>query len=513
MGVFLGIGVQQKNWDGVFNRFRDFVGRWSCRVRDISYRGRVLLVHQFLLPKFLYVARVVPPPADVVVRLQRLIISFVWSGRHWVHSSVCFRPHAVGGLALVHLESRLRAAQVQMWLRYLEGNSDNPAFAVSSAILRNACGAPFCRELIFLSEDVFGTLVLPPFYQAAVHAWFSLNPVLRLPLDSVAAVGSLPLRNSFLSSDGVTVHKLWATVGIWHVSDLLSGLSGSWRVFTAFALPATGSRQLFQNLKAIHVALLRLFPAAFAVGATRVSSPFSGFKFFSVVTGDFVDLSVTPKAVRAVYSHFCSSAFGDFDPVSYWRGVLPAATIPGVVPWIECYRPPACKRDGDLRWRFLHGRLCSAPFFQHIGLLLGPQCPWCGHGTGSVIHLFVECSLLRPTQRVLRAVVRRLYGSDALSLSSYIFGFPRGACRQRSDLANFLLGVAFGVFHRAFVSLVNNGTAARPLLAWFRLVLAQRLRLEFEYHRLSGTLRVFRHRWCFRDALCSLHDGVLVCHF
>jgi len=54
----------------------------SLTERNLTLRGRILVLKTFILSLFGYHASVSPPPQNIISQLQTLVNQFVWKGRH-----------------------------------------------------------------------------------------------------------------------------------------------------------------------------------------------------------------------------------------------------------------------------------------------------------------------------------------------------------------------------------------------------------------------------------------------
>ncbi|KAG8234235.1 hypothetical protein J437_LFUL007741 [Ladona fulva] len=74
-------------------RLRQGILSWKPRSGPMSIRGRVLIVNQFIAPEVWHLLQVYTPRANIVRRLQSLLVDFVWSFRkHWVSSTILSAP-------------------------------------------------------------------------------------------------------------------------------------------------------------------------------------------------------------------------------------------------------------------------------------------------------------------------------------------------------------------------------------------------------------------------------------
>ena len=84
------------------SRLEAFGARW------LSLLGKVTVLNRFVLPLLWYPGAVYPIPRRVLVRLERAMFSFIWSGgTELVKRAVLYQKLEDGGLGVFHLKSKL----------------------------------------------------------------------------------------------------------------------------------------------------------------------------------------------------------------------------------------------------------------------------------------------------------------------------------------------------------------------------------------------------------------------
>ncbi|KAJ8018421.1 hypothetical protein HOLleu_43604 [Holothuria leucospilota] len=107
-GIWFGYGSPESlTWnekvDLVEARLKDFGDR------KISLLGKVTVINRFVYPLLWYPGTVLAAPEGVLVRLERAVFRFLWSGKtELVRRKVVYQVPRQGGLGLVHFPSKLR---------------------------------------------------------------------------------------------------------------------------------------------------------------------------------------------------------------------------------------------------------------------------------------------------------------------------------------------------------------------------------------------------------------------
>jgi hypothetical protein len=107
-GIWFGYGEpEHRTWaekvDLVEAKLQDFSGRW------LSLPGKATVVNRFVYPLLWYPGTVFDIPARIIVKLERAIFGFIWSGKtELVKRRIVYSEPHEGGLGVVHLLSKLR---------------------------------------------------------------------------------------------------------------------------------------------------------------------------------------------------------------------------------------------------------------------------------------------------------------------------------------------------------------------------------------------------------------------
>ncbi|KAJ8022552.1 hypothetical protein HOLleu_37482 [Holothuria leucospilota] len=107
-GIWFGYGSPESlTWNEkvhlVEARLKDFGDRY------ISLLGKVTVINRFVYPLLWYPGTVLAAPEGVLVRPERAVFRFLWSGKtELVRRKVVYQVPRQGGLGLVHFPSKLR---------------------------------------------------------------------------------------------------------------------------------------------------------------------------------------------------------------------------------------------------------------------------------------------------------------------------------------------------------------------------------------------------------------------
>lgn len=104
----------EKNFIENLDKIKKLINVWSSR--GLSIYGKVTIIKSLVIPKFVYVASLMPTPNDVVVELNRLLFKFLWNGKDKVTRLSTINEFENGGLKMIDLECMIKSLRLA-WLK------------------------------------------------------------------------------------------------------------------------------------------------------------------------------------------------------------------------------------------------------------------------------------------------------------------------------------------------------------------------------------------------------------
>ena len=186
LGVYIGVGdLGEVNWRPRISAVENVLSSW--RQRQLSFRGRALVINALALSRVWYVASLVYMPAWVLKELNALVFNFFWKGkRDLVSRSVVVQPTVFAGFSVVNVKFKVFSLVAQWIKRFASSPSSWVSFM------------SFWFQLAFVATPLqvfshpyrFSPDSLSPFYQSLLLSWRALGGAV-LPVRSVLAMGSL----------------------------------------------------------------------------------------------------------------------------------------------------------------------------------------------------------------------------------------------------------------------------------------------------------------------------------
>ena len=108
------------SWQNVFGGFQKTIFSWESRLL-FTLQERVTVVQTFALSKLWYTAQVLPLPPPMCKKIEALMSSFIFRGRHErLKLSEIQNPHSKGGLSLTCVSTKSECLLLRQSLRILK---------------------------------------------------------------------------------------------------------------------------------------------------------------------------------------------------------------------------------------------------------------------------------------------------------------------------------------------------------------------------------------------------------
>ncbi|KAF1375259.1 hypothetical protein PFLUV_G00237720 [Perca fluviatilis] len=441
LGVFWGSeGFVKKNWEGVKEKVCARLSRWTWLLPQLSNRGRVLVANNLVASTLWHKLIAIVPPRGLMEDVQRTIVDFFWSGRHWVRASVLYLPVAEGGQGLVDIQSRIASFRLQTAQKLLY--KCGPSWLdTARLLLRRAGRLGYDKQLFLLRTEDVDLNGLTSFYNSVLQAW----QVLQYSRDVKETPGMWlfeePLFfNNFLGTRTLQSASLRASLreaGCTKLGHLMKMTAISVDVLRVRS-NITSSRLIDRVVKEVCAALGP--PQRTLVENRSLCEQWSdGWEY------SFPSLTITPSVGEwqeeaGQLLSFSTPQLGKFQDAgkkelyytcikvlnirflaelkeSRWTEFFgPDASRKGS--WRSLYKLPVEKRAADLQWRIVHGAIATNRYRAHIDPELGEGSP----PTVRIVHSGQACNVEeeRYSERVY--TIRE---GETLELQCLVTGHPR----------------------------------------------------------------------------------------
>ena len=116
------VETQNYNWKKVISKLEgktDFL-----KTRNLSLRGKVILLNSVTLSKIWYLASVLPMPNWAFTKIEKIIFKFLWgdTGNEPIKRQTLYLPIHKGGLGLLHPKHQSQALRLKLFFKIVDPN-------------------------------------------------------------------------------------------------------------------------------------------------------------------------------------------------------------------------------------------------------------------------------------------------------------------------------------------------------------------------------------------------------
>ncbi|KAK2897108.1 hypothetical protein Q8A73_013488 [Channa argus] len=359
LGVYLGSeGFQRKNWEGVREKVCARLSKWKWLLPQMSYRGRVLVSNNLVASTLWHKLTAMTPPSGLIEDIQKIIVDFFWSGRHWVRAAVLYLPVAEGGQGLIDIHSKIASFRLYTAQKLLYGCGSR-WLDTSRLLLRRVGRFGYDKHLFFLRAEEVDCAGLTSFYYSVLQAW----QVFKIERVNNETPGMWVFEEPLFFNNFIRTQTLQST-----------SLRTSFR--------EAGCTKVGHLMKMSRPSLTTLREAT-GIRSIRLLGQGAGKKVIYQICVKVLNLRSLTGVKESRWTGFLGQ---DDSPKGSWQCL---------------YKLPIEKRTADLQWRVVHGAIATNRYRARLDPSLGDQCVFCSQ-TETLEHLFIECPRLSAMFDLLR---------------------------------------------------------------------------------------------------------------
>ena len=523
LGQFIGnVDCSRLNWEAKIKKLNNIIDAW-CH-RDLSFKGRALVINALLTSTLWYNATSLSVPAWASTRIEQIIYRFFWSNKHpLVNRDVLALPLSKGGFNIARLETKKRALRLNTLRRLLAWEHANwkyfTAFFLGVSGIRLGKLTP---ALNFNPQDIDHDL--PPFHKELLSAWLKHKPFhSRLHIqESFPDILNEPLfRNNLSTAEGKPLfYKEWVKCGLIQLREICYEVIPGFLPLQAIheiltrddGQPDRPLRQTAREFTQVLNAIPQLWKIQLM--QTQEEKPYSLQPRFSSIPSApgnrLIDLGDHTTAM--FYRQLLDTSIVP-PALEFWRQTLQPQLSFNSAFWANVYPPLASNGLGDLNWKVTHRVLPTALSLYRIGVYATPRCHRCGQ-IENIEHVLTGCAATNPLWNQVQSYVDKITNSclritNHIKLLGWIPSNQKRMPQKVIDLVNWVLCVARFAIHKSAVN-VRTRNETTPMVSIFRAFVKCRLNFQFNLHIMRDKLTEFQELWCLNSALARVEAQKLI---
>jgi exonuclease III len=508
LGVYLGNSAQwqQRNWIQLENKTQAILKQWEKIPHVTSYQDRKVILNQLVGAKLTHIITILPPTTEFLDKINKMMVSFIWQGRHWKHPDFVYGRLENGGIGVHHLPTRVQTLRFKFLQKFLANTDRGNAWHLQAHNIRLYAPDLQAEDVLKLHLNPTRFSVMPLFYASTLEAWHKMKPIVNPNIQSLAEVRRIPLNNSTLlhphiSGQDLVLDKVWSTLNVWYIGDLLTE-NGRWKhieEINTSHLSRPTIRRLTANIKKAEDFIRRHYPTLTLQSNPSISTPLS----YTILQPNG-NLTPLPLPQNAIYRKFLSANSNKHVEVKgecHWNLGKPN--------WKAVYHQPILSQDGDIAWRILHNRIVTPDLLHRWSKRQTDDCPWCPGDTGTFDHMFFDCPSVQNIWARLAHILHRLLGPHPLHKRIIMFGYSNLE-NTPHQLANYLLVLAKTTIYKTYMA--THSTQDRTTSYWrmFKLRFQYRIYLEMHYSLWRNELEKFKDYWLYKNIFGEIQNGKII---
>ena len=526
LGQFIGnVDCTRRNWEAKIQKINNIIAAW--RHRELSYKGKALVINGLLTSTLWYNATSLPMPSWAIVQIDQSIYNFFWSyKRHLVNKDILALPVQQGGFNIPRIETKIQSLRLNTLRRLLSAEDAHWKhfityfFRISHMFL-----GKLSLVLDFSASQIDRDI--PTFHNELLLAWHKHKHLLtrtHIP-DNVQSIVDEPL----FQNDLITVNDQplpvipdWVAAGVIQVKDICYGVVPGYLPTNAVheLLVEQENHDDIRTIQRTERELRQIRSSIPPAWSSKIQSQFTGQlpdlqPRFEVSSSDsnVASLDILNCKTRTFYGRILADKQTVIPATDYWKENLHPEPTFNAKLWKTLYSPLITHKHGDVNWKITHRVLPTALSLNRIGVYATPNCHRCGV-TDTLEHAMVDCPTVDKFWNEIQAYVDKIT-NNMLTLTTQIKLFgrikrkndPLGS--KTVDLVNWTLTLARWAIHKSAVCHRVQNLSYLPETL-FKTMVKSHLLFQFKLYMSRHTQYYFPFHWCLGQAFAKVDNGSLV---
>jgi len=350
------------------------------KARDLSLRGKVLIIKMLGISKFQYIASLIHIPQPVVKEVDRIIYEFIWNGKtDKVKRKIFEQEFKRGGYNMITLEDIIISAST-MWIKKYLDDIDREWKQTMEQLCRMKNLGIFLRSTFDIKELPKS---MPDYYLQSINNWSDMAS------DSLDPANQCLWYNKNLKLGAKTVYnERLMSIGMWVIGDLFDSTGvisfDTWlkrgaleRDRIMFYGILKGISNTWKNLTNIDNGNGNTITCGVTVDSNFIEIKLMLQKHIKTIIKERKFSSLKPQDHRYKLKH--ESIYGILSDVD-WEKIL---HLPQML--------PVDNKIKDLQYKIIMRIVPTNSLLYKMKKANSPSCVFCMLVPESLEHLFFEC--------------------------------------------------------------------------------------------------------------------------
>ena len=526
LGLYVGnTDCTNQNLESKIHKLRNITAAW--RHRDLSLKGRALVINGLLTSTLWYLATNIHFPAWAIQEIEDIVYSFLWDFKPpLLNRDVLSLPIAEGGLNLPRITDKVHALRLNTLKRLL--TPDQAYWKIFTSHFLRLTHMPLGKYTLALNYTLHHIdRHIPPFHRELLTAWHThadyhqrIYPPITLPIILKEPLFHNPLISA---NNAPLLYSDWIKAGVLSIEDIC------YSVIPGFLPPLAVHELLTQNDENTTRTLQRTtreltqIQQALPTHWTRLLHGQNTTQrptlqpLFAIPTTD----PNKPADPLDNYKtkHFCLQLqqLRQIQPpaMNHWRQILRQDPHFNTTFWKTIYPKLATNKQGDVNWKIAHRILPTALSLHRAIVYNTPHCPHC-QTNENIEHLFIHCQFTQTFWTNIQNYINKMTHSTLrLTDNIKLFGLTRHNTTIHDtdtlNLLNWTLTIARCAIHKSAVEYRTKQIHTSPDDLFLASVKTH-LKFQHKYYTMQDKEADFISIWCIGSALASINNHKLIFH-
>ena len=521
LGLFFGnVDCTRMNWESKIEKINCIIAAW--RHRDLSYKGKALVINGLLASTLWYNATSIPIPTWAILQIEQSLYDFFWSyKRHLTTKDILALPLKEGGFNIPRLQTKIQSLRLNTLRRLLSKEEAHwkhftSYFLRISNMRLGTMSLALNYSLQRIDRDI------PSFHKELLTAWHrhkDLHIRTESP-DSITDILNEPLflNPAITTADKPLIFNDWVAAGITRIRDIC------YEVIPGF-LPVSAIHDILTEDTARNVSrtteewkeLLVALPSQWCkkICSASVQPPPTLQPCFSIVNSSPAQtpIDISLCRTRHFYTHLLMAEKPVIPALDQWKRILQPEPYFNAKQWKTLYPPLVNNKQGDVNWKIAHRVLPTASSLNKMDVYATPYCHRCG-SIDTLEHAVLDCNAVSNFWNQIQKYVDKIT-DRTLTLTPQVKLFGKVKTKNDTltprtlDLVNWTLTLARWAIYKSAVNYRTKNLTYEPE-ALFKALVRSHLRFQYKLYKLRQVHYYFPYHWCQGQAFAKVENDTLI---
>jgi len=399
LGVWIGnCDTTNENWQPVANKVSKVLGLWSYR--DLTVRGKAIVVNVMALSKVWYLATVSTPPDNIITQIESAIIDFVWAkGLQLIKRDLLHAPEEYGGVNCFDVKQKSKSLKIK-WLKKILENDTPSALSVGAYFLENFDNSFKGKNVITTNLKNVKNDKIPLFYQDIVNTWQQLHFKRLIPGERGLLLEEFLFSNPLFIKNGESLYFFnWIQKGIMKIKHIWDRGRESFMTFGELVnqYHMAHSFKHEDEYRKLLEALPPIFVSNINNGDENIRNV-NDRAFPLTELYDIKDKELLPKSVyhRLMYikTRGFETCFAILDKANLARINMEQDRKRLSLWWLYLKNADLDHKTKQFQWKLSHNGLYTGVLLHQIDPEIAETCTFCNNEQETLIHIFLKCNIV-----------------------------------------------------------------------------------------------------------------------